>query len=472
MAYLQLQLRSLFSERRIEGNQGNDSLKIHVLRLILSMLLLTISMAACSRGDDEDPTVPGTVGSQWTTLSQNVTPTTSDTSSATAVGPTTPTTTANDSATATVDSIASPGTGAFTDAEAALIDLLLSAGDLDGDWNQLRVEAPALSESPGICNAPRFPRADERIAEVEVEYQSADGARFVLQDITQFPEEVAVEAMEYVRESATCPEWTDDTGTVFKLSPAEAPQLGDDSHAIHIAFEVADAGTLEGDFVFSRVDGYVTIVTTLALGEYDPMFSNNVAQLAVRKIDTLVGTGKNVTDEESTLIGGLLSLDDFSEDWDQINEAHRSEPESWQGLCNSDPFPDSEDAIARVGVEFFEGFESDSATMMQLLIAYPTGLVETAFEYEQDAASCDSFSSGQTKITLTPDTNVQSLGDESFAVGFAFDNDGNTVEGYWIVIRVADMMSTLIYTDPTDLSVAEVERIATDAVDRMESIVR
>src|SRR6185436_19391715 len=141
-------------------------------------------------------------------------------------------------------------------------------------------------------------------------------SQFVLQDLTQFPVEVAVEAMAYVRETATCSEWTDETGTVFEVSPAEAPALGDESHALHVSFQVADAGRLEGDWIFVRIDGYVTIVTTLTLGDYDPAFSSDIAQLATSKIDTLVGTGTNVTDEEATLIAALLTLDDFDENWD------------------------------------------------------------------------------------------------------------------------------------------------------------
>lgn len=444
---------------------------VKVLQAIVLALVLAIPIAACGDDDDASSTQPGDVASEAT----QTTPTDATSpveSTPTMAARASPPSSNPESSTATIGPISTPETGTFTDEEAALIDLLLSARDLEGDWNQLRVEAPELSDSPGICDTPPFPQANERIAEVEVEYQSADGARFVLQDITKFPEDVAIDAMAYVRETATCSEWTDDTGTVFEISPAEAPQLGDESHAIHVAFQVADAGTLEGDFIFVRIDGYVTIVTTLALGGYDPSFSNNVAQLAVRKIDALVGTGSNVTDEESTLMSGLLTLDDLSESWDQLAEPHRSDPESWTGLCGADEFSGSDDAIARVAVEFFEGFEADSATLMQLLVSYPADQIEAAFEHEQDAASCDSFNSGQTDVTLTTDNDFPSLGEDSFAVQFSFDANGQRVEGYWIVIRVADMLSTLIYTDPTDLLIDDVERIARDAADRMESIVR
>ena len=425
------------------------------LRALLLALLLTIPLAACGGGDDDNPTA--------TSATEASTPTSAATSTTTPDEPTA--TSAADDATPTA--AASPETGDFTDEEAALIDLLLSAGDIPGDWNQLRVEAPELSESPGICDAPRFPRAVERVAEVEVEYQSADGSGFVLQDITQFPEEVAVEALAYIRDTATCSEWTDETGTVFEVSPAEAPAVGDESHAIHVAFQVADAGRLEGDFIFIRIGGYVTIVTTLTLPEYDPEFSNEIATLAASKIDTLVGTGSNVTDEEEALMANLLTLDDFGEDWDQPQPAHRSTPDQWVGLCNADVFPQSSDEIARVAVEFYEGFEADSATLSQLLVSYPTGIAEAAFDHEQASADCGSFESGETEVTLESDDSFPALGDESFAIHFTFDNDDEDVEGYWIVIRAGDAVTTLIYTDPDELDPSDAQEFATLAAERL-----
>jgi hypothetical protein len=421
------------------------------LSSLLLSLMLVLALAACGNGDDDDPTA--------TTASTDATATTAPTEPA-ATSTTAP------------DTSASPETGDFTDEEAALLDLLLSAGDLPGSWNQLRVEAPELSTTPGICDAPPFPRANERIAEVEVEYQSTDGARFVLQDLTQFPEDVAVEAMEYIRATATCSEWTDESGTVFEISPADVPAIGDESHAIHVAFQVADAGRLEGDFVFVRLDGYVAIVTTLELGNYDPAFSAQIAQLAAGKIGTLAGTGSNVTDEEAALIDGLLSIDDFGPDWDQPQPPRRSDPAFWTGLCDAELFPGTDDAIARVATDFYEGFASTSASLQQLLISYPTGQAEAAFDYEQEAATCESFTRSDAEITVEPAPEFPALGDESFAVRFSFTATEQEAGGYWIVIRRADLLTTLIYTDPDALDIAEAAAIATAAADRMDAAIR
>lgn len=423
-----------------------------VLPAVLLALLLAIPLAACG-GDDDEPAA--TTANGGMPSSSSSTSTTGDPAEAVA----TETTKASPDA--------SPTAGEFTDDEAALIDLLLSAEDLTGDWDQLRLEAPELEDSPGICDAPRFSRAVERVAEVEVEYQSTDGARFVLENLTQFPEDVAVEAMAYVRETATCSEWTDDTGTVFQISPAEAPEIGDESYAIHVAFQVADAGKLEGEFVYFRIASYVTIVTTLTLNDYDQAFSRDTATLAASKIDSLVGTGNNVTDEEAALMTGLLTLDQFDEDWDQPQPAHRSDPADWTGLCDAELFPDSDKASARVAVEFFEGFEPTSASLMQLLVAYPTDIAEAAFDYEQQAASCGSFTGGGSEITLEQDSDFPTLGDESFAVHFKYGTDDNLIEGYWIVFRVGDELSTLIYTDPDELSVDDVTPIATSAANQV-----
>lgn len=424
--------------------------------LVLALTLVSL-LTACGNGDDDGPTATTAANSR---------------TEAATTQPDTTSTIAASTPTATTGTAASPEAGDFTDEEAALLDLLLSAGDLRGDWTQRRVEAPELSESPGICDAPRFPRANERIAEVEVEYQSADGSQFVLQDITQFQEEVAVEAMAYVRETATCSEWTDETGTVFEVSAAEAPALGDESHALRVAFQVADAGRLEGKFVFVRIGGYVSIITTLTLGDDDPAFSSEIAQLATSKIDTLVGTGGNVTDEEATLMSALLTLDDFDESWDQPQPAHRSDPASWTGLCNADLYPGTDAAIARVATNFNEGFGAGSATVSQLLVSYPIGQAEAAFDYEVEAASCGTFDSGGTEVTLETDTSFPSLGDETFATRFTFDNDDEDVSGYWIVIRVADSVTTAIYTDPAGIDDAVGEDIAAAAAARMSETLR
>jgi hypothetical protein len=233
---------------------------------------------------------------------------------------------------------------------------------------------------------------------------------------------------------------------------------------------VADAGTLEGNFVFVRLEGYVTIVTTLKLGEYDPAFATQIAEAATKRIDALIGTGKNVTDEEEALMAGLLTLDDLNDDWDQVQPAHRSDAESWTGLCGADLFPQTADATARVAIEFYEGFEPNSATLMQLLVAYPDGISEAAYDFEVEAASCGTFAGGSTEVRLETDDGFPTLGDESVAVNFSFTNEGTAVEGYWIVARVGNVLTTLIYTDPDQLDKAAVEDVATTAVEHISAI--
>ncbi|MEX1158894.1 MAG: hypothetical protein WEC79_08205 [Thermomicrobiales bacterium] len=416
-------------------------------------VLLSVAVIACGGGDDspDDATPASTPKAAGTTPAIALTPTTS--------------------AEATTAS-GSPEPNTFTDREGALIDLLLAASELPGSWTQTSLEAPEVSGGPGICDAPSFPLAEERVAAVEVEYQSVDGERFVVEGITEFLEDIAVQAMEYIRDTATCSEWTDDSGTVFEVSQAEAPDLGDDSHALHVAFEVEDSRRLEGDFFFVRVNGFVAIVTTLELDGYDPEFSSQIANLAAGKIEGLAGTGSDVTDDESAAMAGLLTLDDLSDEWDQPRPAHRSEPESWTGLCDEELFPDHDEAIARVGVELYEGFVAESATILQLLVLYPTGLGSDAFDYEQESASCDQFTSGAFDVTLAPADEFPALGDESFAVRFTFENSGAAVEGYWIVILDGDVLTTLIYTDPDALVDEDAEEIAETAADRMTNAVR
>jgi hypothetical protein len=433
--------------------------RLSLLWLSLATLLL---LSACGGGGDDNPTsatsdalVPTSTAAEATATAEPKA-TTEPTATSEPVDPT-----------ATSGANASPSPGAFTDAEAALLDLLLSAGDLSGEWDQLRVEAPERDEGSGICGAERFPGADERIAEVEVEYQSSDGSRFVLQNLTEFPEEVAAAAMDHVRETATCSEWTDESGVEFQIEPKDAPQVGDDAHALRVSFQVADAGTLEGDFTFIRVGGYVTIVTTLELGGYDPEDSANVAALAVAKLNAR--TAESITESEAALIGKLLSLDDMPGDWDQLAAAHRSDPESWTGLCDAELFAAADQAIARVAVDLYEGFEEESASLQQLLVLYPPEIAAEAFQHELDSADCDDFSRGGVEVELDVEPAFPTLGDESFATRFRFESDDETAEGLWIVIRSGDALTTLIFTDPDALDDSEVEELARIAVEKLEA---
>jgi hypothetical protein len=106
------------------------------------------------------------------------------------------------------------------------------------------------------------------------------------------------------------------------------------------------------------------------------------------------------------------------------------------------------------------------------LISYPTGQAEAAFDYEQEAATCSSFSRSGTEITVEPAPEFPVTGDESFAVRFSFTSNEQEAGGYWIVIRQADLLTTLIYTDPDALDIADASAIAAAAAERMDAVIR
>jgi hypothetical protein len=277
--------------------------------------------------------------------------------------------------------------------------------------------------------------------------------------------------MQYARESVSCTEWVDDEGTVFTISETDAPDLGDESFAFRVAFEVADAGTLDGDYIFVRVGGYISIVTYLVLDDYDPQAAAEVATIATAKLEQGTTTGSGLTAEEQALVDGLLALDDVPEDWDQLSSAGRSDPDDWTQLCDAELFDDAEAALARVSVGFYQGFAEDSATIQQLLIAYPDDVVEDAMEYERLAMSCASFEQDGSEVQLEP-ADFAPLGDDLEAVHFTFESDeGDPVDGYWIVVRTGSLLSTIIYSDPLGADPVFAEDLVRDAVAKMDTVV-
>lgn len=465
------------------------SRSIRFLSLFACFALFTVLVAAC--GDDDDgesdasPTTSSstaatsapTEGAEATATTPATTPTTaaSPTSADSASEPTkpaslaTPTAPSEDTADPTEVS-GSPTATSLTEDEQALMDVLLTPNDLPGEWNEESRTVPEDDDDPGFCDSGEFPRADEQIAQVEVEMQSGDNTSFILQNLTEFEEDVAVEAMEFARSSFTCSEFTDDEGTVFTIEPADTPELGDESFGIKVGFPVAGAGELQGDFVFVRVAGLISIVTVLEFDNYDPERTAQVAEIAADKMSVASGQTVGLEPEQEALILALITQGDLPQGWNVLSTASPTDPEGWTGLCDAPVNPDATSAIARVSVDFYEGLTDNDATVQQVITAYPTGDGGAALEYERDSVDCTEWTTGETTIALTP-AEYASDADETFAVTFSYeDEQAGTVSGNWIVLQVGDFVSNIIYTDPEGVDPGLAQEIIDMAVDRMQVV--
>lgn len=172
--------------------------------------------------------------------------------------------------------------------EAALFEIVLAEEDLPEGWTGTGVSAANSTEAdPGFCNAEPFSGISERLASIDAEFeQSPDAGPFLIQNLAAYPEDLAIEAMEYAREiTADCTEWTDDEGVEYTLEPQDDyPQFGNESFVLRISFEVPGVGAVPGEFVFARVGGLLTLLGYVDIMEIDPAQVEDLANLAVEKM--------------------------------------------------------------------------------------------------------------------------------------------------------------------------------------------
>ena len=289
--------------------------------VLICVLLVSVLLAGCG-GDDPEPTVtpppaaatatPPAVAEVETPTVEPATPTpepVSPTATATGVVPTptlesaatstvAPTATTAPAATATTDAGTAdptatepaplPTSGTDADAEAALLAMVVTEEELPEGW-VLYLVGPAVSESGGLtfCNAESFSRPGERLAAVDAEFERDPiVGPFLLQNLTAYSEETAIEAFEYSREiTSSCEEWTDEDGLTYQLSVEDRPDYGDDSYGLRMTFEAPGAGQIIADFTLVRVGGILLALGHLGIDELDTEEFTVIAGTVVDKIE-------------------------------------------------------------------------------------------------------------------------------------------------------------------------------------------
>lgn len=294
--------------------------------LILVALLLGVMVVACGDDDDDaDPTAtepPAAAEATATTATDDAEATEEDEATATEEDAVTPTEEAAATATeeladptateAEADETPTEATGAgsgtaeadatesdteptadatagdVTEDEAALFEMALTEEDLPSGWTLTSSSAVTDDEvSLTFCNAEPYQSPEGRIAAIEQEFEmSPTTGPFLLQNLTAYPEEVAIEAAEYARGIiAECDEWTDEDGVTYQLSDLELPDLGDETFGMTMTFEVPGIGEVPTDFAFVRVGGVLISLGYISIDEGDDFDFEAVLEQAVEKVE-------------------------------------------------------------------------------------------------------------------------------------------------------------------------------------------
>lgn len=291
------------------------------LTLVLCAVLLSVMLAACG-GDDPDPTAtppaaptateaaaddaageeaPTEVAATPTEAAAAATPTEETVMPTTEPEPTgtvAPASTVEPTATAEAATVDPTATGETTapeptpevdsEAEAALFEMALAEEDLPEGWMLTFSDVVTESElDTTFCNVDPFSSPGGRIAAVELEFEiSVDEGPFLLQNLTAYPEEVSIEAMEYARtEIVSCDEWTDEFDTTYQIQDLELPAYGDESFAVLLSFEIPEAGQVPVAFAFVRVDGILISVGYIDMVEIDMQQLETIIERAVEKVE-------------------------------------------------------------------------------------------------------------------------------------------------------------------------------------------
>lgn len=158
----------------------------------------------------------------------------------------------------------------MSEAETALMDMLLTVEDLPEGWSLIG----AGPDEPNVggqtfCGLDQFSRPEAVAGIVEAEFAvDPNMGPLLLQRITAYPEDVAIEAFEHGRGVLdACTEWTDEDGTTFRISRVEVEPLGDESMGITIAYDVEGFATIYGNYYLSRIGGILVIINHLGVGE-------------------------------------------------------------------------------------------------------------------------------------------------------------------------------------------------------------
>ena len=379
----------------------------------------------------------------------------------------------------------SDDTGSDTDLvtpkEEALLAILLEQADLPEGWTVESAEGvdDNLAADNQICGAASFPRQDQKIAEVEGEYSfdSVDAPLFLLQNLVQFPEDIALDAMDWAREASSCTEWTDDEGSTIQMTPLESPALGDDSHAVRFSFGAGDGTIVEGDWVFIRVGGMISTIAYLGQQGSDlaPFYDIMVTATAKMKAGSGDAGARPDIDPEvqAILLDMLLTQDEVPGEWTLTSSGPGEEDDRETAFCNVPDFP-AKDTRYGDAEAVFEIDPSNGPFVTQQISAFPEDVVLDAMAYVRETLSCSEWTDEETGFVFTVNPAYDpEIGEESVAVSFTLEVPGGvTGAGEAFFVRVGNYVMTVTAISLEPMGPGKVLTFAQTGTDKIEATLR
>ncbi|HEX5166960.1 MAG TPA: hypothetical protein VFV93_16255 [Thermomicrobiales bacterium] len=397
------------------------------LSSVMMAMLLVLALAGCGGGDDDDdPTATATT--QATTPAATATAT-SSVSGGAAASPTALTATREPEASPTARATApsrpiatQPPTATATETtgegipslDAQLMELLLQPEDFTSEWSQdaFGLMESDTDDSDEICGQPPFPDRDQKLAGVEAQYSiGGDQPAFLLHNIVVFPDDTAVDALNYARDISGCGEWTDADGQVYTILPLDGPDRGDDSFMASMSFE-SNGTPLYGEYTFVRVGGAIATVAFITVDGADTSAHRALVDLAVTRLeDASIGAGTGALDRMLLTAEDLALVDEVNV-WQVGDEIDPSEADRF-AVCDSESFPDVLGSADESGHEMSANDDAGPYAMHSV-VQMLAGDGTTAMDWIRSELSCSSWTDEDGDEYTVSDSGDLEVGDDTF----------------------------------------------------------
>lgn len=162
--------------------------------------------------------------------------------------------------------------------QAALLAGLLTINDMPTGWaGEAAVFEPRTPGGTYNSFCTDLPRRS--IAAAYVEFERSALGPFITHTIVVYPDSANARAAldDLTAAAQSCPQVTDDTGSVNTISPLSFPSLGDHT------FAVRSSGTVEMDAIYVLVDNVLITINHGNLGAVDSTLTESVARAAVAR---------------------------------------------------------------------------------------------------------------------------------------------------------------------------------------------
>lgn len=156
-------------------------------------------------------------------------------------------------------------------------------------WLEYGVTIPEGEQRYNVCGLDLFTERFGALMELQNEFiVDRDAGPYLWQSIATFDDEdIAVDAMTYIRDSVSCTEFPDNSGNIWQVTGYPELPFGDESHTALVSFDSAD-GAARGAFVFVRSGEQITVIVYASLGDtLDETRVTDITGVAVAEMERL-----------------------------------------------------------------------------------------------------------------------------------------------------------------------------------------